>query len=479
MFRFRIGSIPVHIHFFHLLLSGLFGLFIFLPEMRHHGPPWLEDRLADPSRAGYSQARALGVLAWMLVIGTVMLVYELGRALSLRAYGFQPRIDLVSFGGQTTSDAAGPLLWYRNALVSLAGPLLTLVLGGVTGAGYFLLKGQWLALDFFLYWFFVVSIIWTVFNLLPLPPLDGGKALLALLGHVLGRAGVVISHGLALLVAVAAVAWSLRSGGAFSLLFAVLFGLWGFQSLRAISEALRANTAMPEELAPVMRQLEQAQRALAQGELSEARRRATSVLEPDAPLNPELASRAHHTLGWVALKEGQGRMALDHFSQVQREPVEAQALAAAFSLIGDDARALPLWEKAWRDSGNRTVLHEYAGCLIRLGKVDPALKLTGVEPALAFACAESTLFIRGAYSEAGAMGETALAHVPSPTVAYDAACAFARAQNTADALRLLHRAKELGYRDAAAASADEDLRPLRNLPEFEAWLASLRQSASS
>lgn len=479
MFRFRIRSIPVHVHFFHLLLSGLFGLFIFLPEMRHHGPPWLEDRLADASRSGYSQARAVGVLAWMLIIGTVMLLYELGRALSLRAYGFHPRIDLVSFGGQTTSDAAGPMLWYRNALVSLAGPLMTLVLGAVSGGGYLLLKGQWLALDFFLYWFCAVSLIWTVFNLLPLPPLDGGKALLALLGHVLGRAGLVITHGLALLVAVAAVAWSLRAGGAFALLFAVLFGLWGFQSLRSISEALRTHTATPEELRPVVRQLEQAQRALSQGELQEARRRALSVLEPDGPATPELVSRAHHTLGWVALKEGQGRMALDHFSQVQREPVEAQALAAAFSLIGDDTRALPLWEKAWRDSGNRTVLHEYAGSLIRAGKVDQALKLPEVDPAAAFACAESALFIRGAYAEAGALGEAALAHVPSPTVAYDAACAFARAQNPADALRLLHRAKELGYRDADAAAADEDLESLRKHPEFEAWLAALRQSASS
>ncbi|HEX8705124.1 MAG TPA: site-2 protease family protein [Myxococcaceae bacterium] len=476
MFRFRIGSIPVHIHFFHLLLSGLFGLFLFLPRLRLLGPPWLGDRLADSSASGYQPAMAVGVLAWMLILAVILIVYELGHAVTLRVYGHQPQIDLVSFGGQTTSDATGPMVWYRNVAVSLAAPFATLVLGGVSGAAYFLLKGQWLALDFFLYWFFVVSLFWTLFNLLPLPPLDGGKVLLAVLSHFLGRTGIILTHGLALLVAAAAVAWSLRSGGYF---IAVLFGLWGFQSLRAISEALRASSPPPEELAPLLRQLEHAQQALAHGELEEARRRATTVLESDGPLTPELASRAHHALGWVALKQGQGRMALDHFSQVQREPVEAQALAAAFSLIGDETRALPLWEKAWGDTGNRTVMHEYAGSLIRAGKVSQALKLPEVDPAAAFSCAESTLFIRGAYAEAGALGEAALAHVPSPTVAYDAACAFARAQNVADALRLLHRAKELGYRNAEAAASDEDLAPLRRHPEFEAWLAALRQSAPS
>jgi Zn-dependent protease len=478
MFRFRIGSIPVQIHFFHLLLSGLFGLWLFLPRLWRLGPPWLEGRLTDANGAGHSQAMAMAVavLAWMLILAVILIVYELGHAVALRAFGHQPRIDLVSFGGQTTSDATGPLLWYRGVVVSLAAPFSTLVLGGLSGAGYFLLKDRWLALDFFLFWFFVVSLFWTFFNLLPLPPLDGGKVLLTLLSHFLGRVGTIVTHGLALIVAAAAVAWSLRTGG---YLIAVLFGLWGFQSLRAISEALRASSPVPEELGPLVKQLEHAQLALSRGELHEARHRASAVLEPEGPLTPELASRAHHTLGWVALKEGQGRAALDHFSQVQRQPVEAQALAAAFSLIGDETRALPLWEKAWRDTDNPTVMHEYAGSLIRAGKVSQALRLPGVDPASAFTCAESTLFIRGAFAEAGAMGEAALAHVPSPTVAYDAACAFARAQNLTDALRLLHRAKELGYRNADAAAADEDLEPLRRNPGFEAWLAALRQSVPS
>jgi hypothetical protein len=160
--------------------------------------------------------------------------------------------------------------------------------------------------------------------------------------------------------------------------------------------------------------------------------------------------------------------------------VAAPALAAAFSLVGDESRALSLWEHAWRESPepkNRTLLHEYAGSLIRAERAGEALRLPGVDPAAAFACAERVLFIRGAYTEAASVSEAALTHVPRPDIAYDAACAYARAHNVRDALRLLERARELGYRDAAYAASDEDLAPLHGLPAFESWLTALRQSA--
>ena len=156
--------------------------------------------------------------------------------------------------------------------------------------------------------------------------------------------------------------------------------------------------------------------------------------------------------------------------------MEPHALAAAFSLVGDDARAVSLWEHAWRESGDATVLHEWAGSLIRAQRADEALRLPGVDPAAAYACAERVLFIRGAYSEAAQVSEAALTHAPRADIAYDAACAYARAHNVRDALRLLERARELGFRDAAYAASDEDLAPLHAEPAFEQWLTALRQS---
>jgi len=459
MFRFRIGSIPVDVQASHLLVSGVIAL-----------------SFAPPERPGVTGSLGFHVLSWMFIVFVSVLIHELGHAVASRAFGYQPTITLAWMGGHTHPNAPGPIPWGKDVVLTLAGPFFGLMLGAACWVGTLWVNESSEVLRYMLRVGAYANFVWAVFNMLPVLPLDGGRIVSVVATRFFGPRGFVVAQGLALLTSLGMVAWGLQRRMPF---LTVYFAMFGFQAARTLFEAMRDDKPVPEQLEPLLRQLEHARMALRGGDLEEARRRAQGLLDPQQPATPELLGGAHHVLGWVALKEGQGRTALDHFSQVQGQPVEAQALAAAFSLIGDETRALPLWEKAWRDTDNLTVMHEYAGSLIRAGKVSQALRLPGVDPAAAFTCAESTLFIRGAYAEAGAVGEAALDHVPSPTVAYDAACAFARAQNVTDALRLLHRAKELGYRDADAAASDEDLEPLRKHPEFEAWLAALRQSAPS
>ncbi|MDY7232624.1 TPR end-of-group domain-containing protein [Hyalangium rubrum] len=460
MFRFRLGTIPVEVQASHLLTSAVLA-FSFMPE----------------TRPGITGSAAFYVLSWVLIVFVSVLIHELGHALVSRVYGYQPSITLAWMGGHTHPNAPGPIPWHRDVLLTLAGPLFGLMLGVACWASLRFLQPESEALQYFLMVGAIANFFWAGFNMLPVLPLDGGRISSVLAVKFFGHRGFVVSQAVALLTCVALVAWGLQQRAPMLTLF---FAMFGFQAARTLTEALRGGgKQVGLEQAPLVNALEQAELALSQGETREARVRAASVLDAGEALTPELASRAHYLLGWVALKEGQGRPALDHFSQVQGQSVEAHALGAAFSLIGDEPRALPLWEKAWRDSGDRTVMHEYAGCLIRSGRTPQALKLPGVDPAAAFSCAERVLFIRGAYSEAAAMGEEALAHAPNPTIAYDAACAFARAHNTSDAVRMLHRASELGFRDAAYAASDEDLAPLHGHPGFEAWLAALRQSASS
>ncbi len=459
MFRFQLGSIPVEVQASHLLTSGVIAL-----------------SFSPANQPGLTGSTVFHVGAWMFIVFVSVLVHELGHALASRAFGYQPTITLAWMGGHTHPNAPGPIPWHRDVLLTLAGPLFGLLLGVVCwGVGAQVEGGSEVA-DYLLRVGAAANFFWAVFNLLPVLPLDGGRIASVLAMRMFGHKGFVVAQGLALLICAGLVILGLQFG---QVMLVVLFGMFGVQALRALTETVRSGEKVGKEQVPLVEALGQAQEALSAGDLNEARRKAAGVLEMEAALTPELASRAHHLLGWVALKEGQGRLALDHFSQVQRQPVETHALAAAFSLVGDEGRAMPLWEMAWRDTGDRTVLHEYAGSLIRAGKVEAALKLPSVDPAAAFSCAERALFIRGAYSEAAALGEAALAYVPSPTVAYDAACAFARAHHVADAVRLLHRATELGFQDGAYAASDEDLAPLHGHPAFEEWLEGLRKSASS
>ncbi|KFE60605.1 TPR end-of-group domain-containing protein [Hyalangium minutum] len=460
MFRFRLGSIPVEVQASHLITSAVLGL-----------------SFAPAGRPGLIGSMGFQVVSWMFIVFVSVLIHELGHAVASKAFGYQPSITLEWMGGHTRPNAPGPIPWSRDVLLTLAGPLFGLGLGIACYVGKRSLGHQSDVLAYLLGVGALANFFWAGLNMAPVLPLDGGRITSVLAMRLFGRErGFLWAQILAVITSVGLVLWSIDNRQMF---LAVFFAMFGFQALRAAYDAMKGPEQESREQSPQANTLQRAQAALAKNQLEEARHLAATVLDSGEALTPDLASRAHHTLGWVALKKGQGRMALDHFSQVQGQPVEPQALAAAFSLIGDEGRALPLWEMAWRDSGDRTVMHEYAGSLIRAGKEPQALRLPQVDPAAAFSCAERVLFIRGAFSEAAAMGERALAYAPSATIAYDAACAFARAHNIPDAVRLLQRAKELGFRDGTYAASDEDLAPLHGNPGFEAWLTELRQSAPS
>jgi hypothetical protein len=236
---------------------------------------------------------------------------------------------------------------------------------------------------------------------------------------------------------------------------AFFFAIFG---LKAAADAAQASREGPTPAPEADQALAGARQLLERGELEPARERLLPLASDASPL---VRAQAHQLLGWVALRQGEGRRALDHFAQVQRLPVEAKALAAAFSLVGDDGRALPLWEQAYGSEGGSTLLHEWAGTLLRLGRRAEALALPGVNTALAFGCAERVLYLRGAFLQAAVLGEEGVSLAPTPTGAYDAACSYARAGRLEDAARLLRRAIALGFRDLRHAEEDPDLAELR------------------
>ncbi|HZJ53406.1 MAG TPA: site-2 protease family protein [Myxococcaceae bacterium] len=450
MLRFRLGSIAVLVHPAHFLFALALGL-----SYAGDHPP------------GVAPGAVVGV--WVVLVFVSVLFHELGHALAFRAFGYSSTIQLVLFGGVTTPDTDQPLSWGKDVITTLAGPAFGVSLGMLCVwlvpraqgplAGYALGIGA------------VTNLVWAVFNLLPVLPMDGGRVSRAILGRIFGRSGVVAAYALGVLVC-AGVAYALyRSGygGPVTLIFLLLFAVQNFQALR---ESWRS-----EPDAPVPPQLAEAEALLRADEIDRARRLAAGLLDGDPPVS--IRSRIHHLLGWVALKEGEGRRALDEFSQVQGRPIEPQAVAAAFSLIGDDARAIPLWEQAARQTRDPTILHEWAGALIRSGDERAAGALPGVDLATAYERAERVAFLRGAYSEAARFGEESLARRPSAARAYEVACAQARAGDSRRAMALLKTARELGYSDREAAASDPDLVSLAGEPAFQEWLASLGKSAAS
>lgn len=164
------------------------------------------------------------VLIAMTVIFLSILAHELGHAFAGRRFGARPRILLHSMGGLCYLPGA-VFSRGQSIVVSLAGPAAGLLLAAVTAAVFH----GWAPRDplvvyacrFSLY----VNGIWTLFNLLPILPLDGGQVF----RELLGPARIGIARGVGGAVAAGVALWAL-AGGLYIL--ALIVGFLAFANFR-------------------------------------------------------------------------------------------------------------------------------------------------------------------------------------------------------------------------------------------------------
>jgi Zn-dependent protease len=145
----RVAGIPVRAHWTILLVAALFGA-----------------RLAN----------AFGVVAGVIAIVAffvAILAHEFGHALVARRFGVDTEsIDLWALGGVARLDREAPSP-RAEALVALAGPFVSLVIGIV------LFSVGWILQSGVVAWVGFINLFLAVFNMLPGAPLDGGRVLRA------------------------------------------------------------------------------------------------------------------------------------------------------------------------------------------------------------------------------------------------------------------------------------------------------------
>ncbi len=214
---------------------------------------------------GYVNSMSLiGTLIWVGIIFVSVLFHEFGHALTALVWGQNPHIELVAMGGLTYHHGEKLPFW-KQFLIVLNGPLFGFLLFFIS---WFLLRFPLFsqgAIGAILSLTMAVNLFWSVINLLPVIPLDGGQLLRLVLEKLFGFkglkyaliVGIVISLGFSLVLFLYQ-----------AILAGALFFLFAFQSFDTLKRT--RHLAESDRNDSVRELLGQAEKKLQQGKKKEA-----------------------------------------------------------------------------------------------------------------------------------------------------------------------------------------------------------------
>lgn len=203
-----------------------FNIFGFPVEV--HWPFWIVAALLSGAATAKGPDGITFMLIGIAVIFVSILVHELGHAFAMKHFGERrAEITLHSFGGYVRGTNFRTRT--EQIIISAAGPAA----GGLLGLLAFMVWGPWLAefkwLAVVVYKLMWVNIVWTIFNLLPIYPMDGGQISVAFMSKKPGgeRTALIIS----MICAGALALWQLSIGSLFNTALLGLFAYNNYQLL--------------------------------------------------------------------------------------------------------------------------------------------------------------------------------------------------------------------------------------------------------
>lgn len=269
------GPIPVGIHPFFWLFAALIG--------------WLMSKTLT------------GMFIWLGIIFVSVLFHEFGHAITAVCFRQKARIQLVALGGVTSYE--GPKLkFWKQFLITFNGPLFGFLLSLIATA---LLLISWPPLfTSVLKATQIANIFWTVVNLLPVLPMDGGQLLRIVLEANFGIKGFKASLliGSAIAVAIALVCFLFQN-----MLLGAFFFLFAFMSFDSWRKSRFATGGDREESNREM--IVKGEIALQEGKKEEARQIFEQVLEKTS--KGMLADTAAQYLAFLDFKDGKRQEAYD------------------------------------------------------------------------------------------------------------------------------------------------------------------------
>lgn len=198
------------------------------------------------------------LVLWILAMLVGIIVHELGHALAMRYYGFQPEIILHGAGGLTTYNTDNYInrrfLTNRDKIIiDGAGPGAGFLLFALIGLGLyaigvnpfnFVFFGmsdeenrslfQFLSYPVILFTgqFMYICLFWGILNLMPIYPLDGGQIAREICLAINPYRGLYVSLYISFVTALVLGGLALIYGMTFAALFCALFAYESWQNMQ-------------------------------------------------------------------------------------------------------------------------------------------------------------------------------------------------------------------------------------------------------
>lgn len=193
-------------------------------------------------RSGYDP---VWLILWVLAVFVSILLHEFGHIWAGRFFGSRGHIVLHGLGGVAIGAARAPAVWQRIA-VMLAGPAIQFALFGLIVLVDRSISRPPPALGLLLDFLWWINLVWPIFNLVPVWPLDGGQVTREVCVVAAPARGVAVSLTISVVTALLLAIWSLAiyllnrpipswipvSGSLFTVLFFALFAYFSYQELQ-------------------------------------------------------------------------------------------------------------------------------------------------------------------------------------------------------------------------------------------------------
>jgi membrane-associated protease RseP (regulator of RpoE activity) len=203
--RFRLLGIPVRVHPLFWLVTAL------MARDENLGP----------------------IVIWIGCVFVSILVHEYGHGLMSRFFRCSPSIVLYGMGGLCYSESERQTPWQRLAVL-FAGPGAGLLFFGCIELGLITLGIPRRDLGQEIVWDLTqINLYWSIVNLFPIWPLDGGQITGVVLTMLNRRKGMNWTHAVSLVTAAVVAMWWFRENQMFLGIFFALFALVNFQILQA------------------------------------------------------------------------------------------------------------------------------------------------------------------------------------------------------------------------------------------------------